>query len=254
MGDTDDAPTLRFAGRRIGTESSATTAPRRIPSRWEQQHLLTVACHDLCEPLNAISLTSEAALLKLRHGEPLPVNHLVDLLTRIQRLASAGSTLVSDVLSVQPPPGRTPPGPFATDVEEALAGAIALQHESLQRAGCQIVVTRSEGGDRICGPWDRRYLVTIFSNLLQNAHRHASGAPISIDIRRTEEGVQISFADGGPGLPVGPEPSDPERTTNFGHHGLGLWIVRASVALLGGRIVARTDLDKGLGYEICLPD
>jgi signal transduction histidine kinase len=222
------------------------------------RRLLRMACHDLCEPLNTLHMCAQAALLAVQKGDSIGVASLSEILGRMERLARTGAALVSDVLSVDQvhsAMATLPSSTSSTDVEEALASAIAIQSEALLRANCQIIVTRPEGTARICGPWNRPAVVSVFSNLLQNSCRYAAGEPITIEIAQVGRHLRISFTDGGPSLSKDPKH---EATSVSGleggpRHGLGLWIVSEAVAALGGRITIGMPSDRGLSVQVLLP-
>jgi two-component system sensor histidine kinase KdpD len=103
-------------------------------------------------------------------------------------------------------------------------------------------------------------IVQILSNLLENAAKYTPpGTTITIGASAREEGIFISVADDGPGLPVG----DPEQLfekfqrgrseSNIIGVGLGLAICRAAARLHGGEIHAFNNPQGGARFEISLP-
>jgi two-component system sensor histidine kinase KdpD len=103
-------------------------------------------------------------------------------------------------------------------------------------------------------------IVQILSNLLENAAKYTPpGTTVTIGASAGEEGIFISVADDGPGLPV----ADPEQLfekfqrgrseSNIVGVGLGLAICRAAARLHGGEIHAFNDPQGGARFEISLP-
>ena len=102
---------------------------------------------------------------------------------------------------------------------------------------------------------DKRRLVRVIANLLDNAHKYGEG-PTSVSLRRVEDGVQIAVEDAGPGVPAD------ERSLIFDRFsrgagagrrgsgegtGLGLALVAEHVRLHGGRVWVEDRLDGGEG-------
>ena len=111
---------------------------------------------------------------------------------------------------------------------------------------------------------DKRRLVRVIANLLNNAERYAGG-PTLVSVRKIDEQVQIAVEDGGPGIP--PEERDVvferfargggagRRSTGGDGVGLGLALVTEHVALHGGRawVEDRTDGESGARFVVELP-
>ncbi len=107
----------------------------------------------------------------------------------------------------------------------------------------------------------RNYLYSIFVNLISNSvkYRRAGIPPvIRISSVLTAEGVDIIFADNGLGIDM-----DKFAHYMFGlykrfhHHvegkGIGLYMVKAQVETLGGRISVQSEVNKGTTFHISLP-
>jgi signal transduction histidine kinase len=210
------------------------------------------AYHDLCSPLGAIRLLLDLSLMRLRRGDDMGAAEVECLLIRVGQLVTHGIRIVDDALLSSPPPGRIVEDvAVEVDFEDVLASAISLQGEALRRAECDVIVTREGANGRIRGAWNERALTSLFSNLLQNASRHAAGAPVRVVLTHGSRYLHLRFADGGPGFRMRPMPtvSDGESL----RHGLGLSIIWRAVAELDGDIELRTELGRGLVYEIRLP-
>jgi signal transduction histidine kinase len=104
----------------------------------------------------------------------------------------------------------------------------------------------------------RRHLEEILVNILQNAREALGkdGGKISIAARRLSENlIEISIADDGPGIP----PERLERvfeahfTTKEKGTGLGLAIVKHNVELYAGTIRAESKLGKGARFVLVFP-
>jgi signal transduction histidine kinase len=110
---------------------------------------------------------------------------------------------------------------------------------------------------------DKRRIVRVIANLLDNAAKYGGGAT-SVGLRRVEDGVQIAIEDRGPGVPEEDRALIFERFSrgaSAGRRGssdgvgLGLALVAEHVNLHGGRVWVedRADGDEGARFIVQLP-
>jgi two-component system sensor histidine kinase KdpD len=106
---------------------------------------------------------------------------------------------------------------------------------------------------------DPVFIDQVFTNLLENAARHAPpGTPIRVRAGMFDsDWVRITVEDGGPGVPTDalahlfdkfsriPRPGDGSRPGS----GIGLAVVRGLVEAMGGRVAARTGELGGLAVD-----
>jgi signal transduction histidine kinase len=116
---------------------------------------------------------------------------------------------------------------------------------------------------QLCGPLsvraDRTLLMQMFSNLLENAIRHAGrGALIRIDCQRLGADAVVRVIDSGPGIPAAEHQRvfdrlyRLERSRNTPGNGLGLALV-AAILKLHRFTVALSDAAPGLCVTIRMP-
>lgn len=112
---------------------------------------------------------------------------------------------------------------------------------------------------RLFGPADREILAQAVTNLIENAVFHTPpGAAIAVSLSRRANGVAITVADDGPGIPDDERSNvlkrfyrlDPSRSA--GGAGLGLALVSA-VADIHGAKLTLMDNRPGLRVELLLP-
>ncbi|MBU3688677.1 MAG: hypothetical protein B7C54_03900 [Acidimicrobiales bacterium mtb01] len=114
--------------------------------------------------------------------------------------------------------------------------------------------------DRVEVPMARDQIVQVLSNLVHNAIKFSSpDCIISVEARRSEEGVTVSVLDRGRGL----RPTELERifepffqssvTENLGGTGMGLSICHSIVSKHGGRIWAEVREGGGAAFRFSLP-
>jgi len=109
---------------------------------------------------------------------------------------------------------------------------------------------------------DELQLRQVVANLVNNAIVHTPpGSPIEVSVTRGREQAALSIADHGPGL-KGEEArrvfepfyrADPGRSRDRGGSGLGLSIVAAVVAALGGAVQVLETPGGGATFRIDLP-
>ena len=139
---------------------------------------------------------------------------------------------------------------------DAVDDALALLAPRLESAGAGI--DRSTlGADARRVLADRRLLIHALVNLIKNAVEASAGPSPVVTLRATVEGptAWLAVADDGPGIP----PDDLRRIFDAGYstkgtgRGLGLAIVRESVAAQGGEIRAESRPGRGTEFRIGLP-
>ena len=109
---------------------------------------------------------------------------------------------------------------------------------------------------------DREKFNMILTNLLSNAVKFTpEGGTITVSALQTEEGIQVSVADTGPGIPRELWSriferffqAEPSLTRQHEGMGLGLSIARGMVELFGGRIWLESEVGKGSTFFFSLP-
>ena len=102
-------------------------------------------------------------------------------------------------------------------------------------------------------------VATALQNLLVNAHEHAPGARVSVEVRTAGELVQVTVSDDGPGMPSPSAASLFDRGVSGPESrgsGLGLSIARELVRRQGGELElggTATGTATGTTFVISLP-
>jgi signal transduction histidine kinase len=132
-----------------------------------------------------------------------------------------------------------------------------------ERAGRRRVSLATEIGDEARTiTADPGALDQVLRNLLENAIRYApDGSSIVVEARVEGEGIAITVADAGAGIPREHLPriferfyrADPSRSRDEGGTGLGLAIVRHLVEGHGGRVSAESTLGEGTRITCWFP-
>lgn len=213
-----------------------------------QKRFLGDIAHELCSPIARINFA--VAALEQRTGAE-NLEYVQDVREEVEHM----STLVSELLTfskagMQLAEVQWIPVPVAEIARRAVA------RESV--AGTTVVIAVDENL-RVMG--DPDYLFRSLSNLIRNSVRYAGEfGPIQISAKSEDEGVLITVADNGPGLPedaldeVFAPFHRPElaRTRETGGAGLGLAIVKSCIEACKGTVRCRNRPPHGLIVEIRL--
>ena len=218
--------------------------------------LLRAVSHDLRSPLTAIAAAGEAvALPSLSQSEREELASVIAQETR--RL----SRLVENLLDQSRlEAGVAAPRQEWMSVEEVLTTAID------ELAPKPDDFTLSVDRDLPLVRADSTQLERAFVNVLENAHRHSGGHPVSVRARavRTHGGqndrVIVRVVDRGPGIPPLQlervfEPFYRAGTARSGHRGsgLGLAIARGFVNANGGKLYVESLPGQGATFVFELP-
>jgi signal transduction histidine kinase len=144
-------------------------------------------------------------------------------------------------------------GPEHSSVETLeVASLIDPMIESMRLRG--VPVTWSGGSAWAAGRPDE--VLQIVHNLLENAARHAEGAPVSVAVTTSDDEVRVEVSDSGPGIPTRLESRLFERGARRDGspgHGLGLHIARRLAREMGGDLRLRPAGPRGAGFTLMLP-
>ncbi|MBL8315429.1 MAG: PAS domain-containing protein [Rubrivivax sp.] len=251
--------------RVIGTHTDITAAKQAEALRIERDRaaaadvaksqFLSRVSHELRTPLNAI--LGFAQLLDLDHGGMPELQrawvrqvigsgrHLLALMDDVLDLSSAQT----GQLAVQCAPVRLRP---------VFDEAWAMLARDAEARG---ITLRGEVDDSVVLLADRKRLTQVVSNLLSNAIKYNhQGGWVQVGSRPVDGAVELSVADGGPGLTVEQqarlfnpfERLGAERSAVQGT-GLGLALTRQLLDAMGGTITVRSEPGVGSVFSVRLP-
>lgn len=216
--------------------------------------LLASISHDLRTPLSAIA-GAGSLIAQPEYG--LNVDRRTTLGNLIERKARDMSQLLTNVLElVQMEFGGRVLRSDWHAVDDLVA--LALRASESRLAQCRIALDLPPELPLILV--EPTLIVQILSNLLENASKYTPpGTIVTICASVREDGIVISVADDGPGLPPG-NPEDlfekfqrGRSESNIVGVGLGLAICRAAARLHGGDIRASNKPEGGARFDISLP-
>lgn len=221
----------------------------------QKDGMIGIVAHDLRSPLNHIKGFS--SLLPI--SGPLNDEQQMQL-NQINKLIEQGNLLISDLLYVN--------GIQQFDIElkvkqfdlvDFIRELIKDFHLELERKSQKLVFDSST--DNLFIETDPEVLRRVLDNIVSNALKFSeNGSSVYLDID-TDQGLQISVRDEGPGISdeelpklfemfqkLSAKPTGGENST-----GLGLSIVKALIDKLGGHVDVMSQLGIGTKFVICLP-
>lgn len=219
-----------------------------------RDELLTIAAHELRNPMHALSLEASGALRAARkNGDPTIITRLERMVLAINRYVERANVLL-DVSRINAGKLhlRAEPVDFARVVKEVTEAyeAEALHH----RVSFKVQVP-----DTLVGRWDRTAVEQIVSNLVSNAIKYGAGQPVEICLRTGGDEVELRVRDQGVGISDADQQRifdrfeqvmSGERRAGFG---IGLWLVRSVVEAHGGRLDIASTLGVGSTFSVRLP-
>jgi signal transduction histidine kinase len=210
--------------------------------------------HEISQPLGAISLNSETAILLLNKSPPNS-DEVRDLLGRIGQDCTRVTSTVRDMRKLFK---REPSSAALCDVNHLIREALAAERRELNSRNIQV----QEELDDDIPPLkiDAHQFQHVFLNLIANAADAMSSVTDRPRILRVasqlkESNAILSVRDTGTG--IGTEEMDkifePMFTTKASGMGMGLWICRAIVESYGGQLKAWSRINDGSIFQITLP-
>lgn len=226
---------VTHARRAVVAEASALRTLRgRLETADHDLHTGKARLHELRATLAGIATATE--LLQRTEIAPSYREHLHQMtIAELRRL----DRLVSD----------TSAGPVAPTELDATIRPIVVRHEA---AGLE-VSWQPSGHVVMARPDDVAVIVNV---LLSNAHRHAAGQAVRVEVRAVGNTVELSVSDDGPGV----DPAVRAWLFSWGAHGpgspgqgIGLAAARMLAEELDGRLDIAPGTERGARFVLSLP-
>ncbi|WP_374090037.1 DUF4118 domain-containing protein [Methylomicrobium lacus] len=239
---------------RLRLAEQAKIVQLQIETEGLRNSLLSSISHDLRTPLATI--VGSASILAEDDGS-LKAEDKIEVSRAIYDEARRMSNLVSNILDM----ARLDAGTIQLHKEwyplEEIIGTVLTRFDK-RTNDRQVKVTLPPGIPMIYA--DAVMIEQVLTNLLENALRYTpAGSPLEIAAEMSADGVEISLADRGPGIPEGLENRLFEKFYRIRNEtaqsgvGLGLAICRAIVAVHGGSIRAHNRAGGGAIFSFNLP-
>ncbi|MFG5382343.1 sensor histidine kinase [Yoonia sp. R2-816] len=274
-----DAQTTRFAGRdgtkdtiyrvviaRAGTDIVLSFEDQTAAEEAGQMRRDFVAnvSHELRTPLTAL-LGFIETLGGAARDDAAARDRFLGIM---QKEASRMTRLVDDLLSLSRVEEDERVRPREdVDLAGILSSVIKGLEPQAEKAGVKVCLRAPEESEVV--PGDTGQLIQVFSNLIENGIKYgASGGVVNVTLFNREaharlrgEGVQVSVADRGDGIPSHHIARlterfyrvDNHRSREVGGTGLGLAIVKHIVNRHRGRLVIESEEGQGTEVSVFLP-
>lgn len=225
-------------------------------NRLKSDFVATIS-HELRTPLSVILGYTDL----LADGAYGPVTaEQQDTLQRLYRGACTLRELVNETLDLS----RLEAGELALDPKLVALGDVLRElSEDMQLAEAKpgVTVTWDIPPGLPALTTDPEKLKLVLKNLVANAIKFTDAGEVTVSATPQEGGCLVTVADTGPGIAPAALPfifdafrqADASRTRRHGGVGLGLYIVRRLLDLLGGRITVDSVVGHGSTFRVYLP-
>lgn len=223
-----------------------------------RDEFLSIAAHELRTPLTALTLRLRNLEQWLGRAPNVGLDgNVLPQVDRAIRQAGRLADLVDTLLDVSRIiGGRLAIQPESTDLAELVHEVAETFVEQARTVGCTLFV---EAPEQLVADVDRFRVEQVITNLLTNAIKYGSGAPIEVRLALHDGFAELSVRDHG----IGIKATDTARifekferavpTRNYGGFGLGLYITRHLVEAHGGTIRVQSEPGRGSLFTVCLP-
>lgn len=219
-----------------------------------QRRFISIVSHEFRTPLTGIQGFSE-----LIRDEDLTPEETREYADDINRDAQRLARLIGEMLDL----GRLESGRIeltlsAVDLNAVVREVVARSAPAAGRRELRVETDDSLPPIRA----DADKITQVMTNLVSNAVKYsADGGTVTVATQREDDGVHVSVADTGFGIPAGDlerifepyERVESSETARVEGTGLGLPIVRGIVRLHGGRVWVESQIGRGSTFHVVLP-
>jgi signal transduction histidine kinase len=141
-------------------------------------------------------------------------------------------------------------------VDCCLLAEDALRYTADLRAANRVAVERRYAAPQVAAAGDPDLLRPVLLNLVRNAlQAMPEGGALTIGAAPAADGVRITVADTGPGIPPAVREGifRPFFTTRTRGTGLGLTVAGRLVTAMGGRLEVESEVGRGTTFTVVLP-
>ncbi len=209
-----------------------------------REELIAIAGHELRNPLAALQITIDSLHRSGRapeHAQALArqAGRLRDLVTRFVDIAALDS------------------GTFELRTSDIDLASVAAKEARRISAEAERIAVDAPAPVPLHA--DQARLQLVVASLLDNALKFGGGEPVTLRVRRDEDGGLVEVGDRGPGL----QPHERETvfrpfgkrvsSRHYGGFGLSLWLSRAVLDRHGGSIIALPNPGGGALFRVRVP-
>jgi two-component system phosphate regulon sensor histidine kinase PhoR len=213
--------------------------------------------HELRTPVSNMRAVVDALLAGAAEDPEAAKRFMTDLDRESRRLADIiEDLLVLSRMESEGAAGAAEPFQIAEMLEEAIAEKSELAEKH------QVELALADGGAGMSIKGDRTLIKTATVNLLDNAIKYNKPqGRVEVSVEHGEDGVTISVADTGIGIPRGDQRKiferfyrvDKARSRETGGTGLGLSIVKHAAEFHGGSVKVTSTEGHGSTFSLILP-
>jgi signal transduction histidine kinase len=217
--------------------------------------ILSLAAHELRNPLHALALQLALARTMAQSGER---EQAVERIHRAELTLRRYSERVTVLMELLASPGATYPlAPRPVDVPALLETLVdSLEQEARSRGIAMTLDVAGVGMRRV----DPVALEQVIDNLLLNAFKHSGGTRIDLRVRGTAGAWTVEVVDNGGGIAPADQAQIFEKFAVARHSsrgtgtGLGLWIASQLVHAMRGAITLASAPGAGSVFAVRIPD
>ena len=217
--------------------------------------ILSLAAHELRNPLHALALQLALARTMAQSGER---EQAVERIHRAELTLRRYSERVTVLMELLASPGAVYPlAPRPVDVQALLATLVdSLEQEARSRA-IAVTLDAADAGIRSVDPVA---LEQVVDNLLLNAFKHSRATQVDVRVRAAAGGWTVEVVDNGGGIAPADQALIFEKfavarhSTRGSGSGLGLWIASRLVHAMRGAITLDSAPGAGCAFAVRIPD
>ncbi len=215
---------------------------------------LAVATHELRNPLTPILLCLQLIRAAEESKDHAKLTHELDRLERQIKHFVTRTKVLLEVAQISSGKFRLDASKF--NLSELIAGVVNDYVPLVNRSGSQLAVSIQND---VIVVLDSIAVSGIVENLLSNAIKYGQGKPIEISLTATNEMAQIAVRDNGIGIDEKDNARIFERFERAvgrqvqSGFGVGLWLSRSYVELMGGSITVFGEPGAGSLFTVSLP-
>ncbi len=239
-------------------EASEQPADRLIEELREaikvRDDFLAIATHELRNPLTPILLGLQLIRAAEKSKDGAKLMHELDRLERQIKHFVARTSILLEVAQITS--GKFHLDPSELNLSELIAEVVNDYMPLAVRSGSQLTINVQND---VIGLFDRTAVSGIVENLLSNAIKYGQGKPIEIALTATAEVARITIRDNGIGIDEKDKARIFERFERAvgrqvqSGFGIGLWLSRSYVELMGGSITVFGEPGAGSLFTVSLP-
>jgi len=229
-----------------------------VASRMKTE-FIGIVSHQLRAPLTNLRFSLDFLLSeKTEHIKIDPKEYFVILQENTKRMG----VLIDNLLTISRlEGGKLPQDKKLVSLGEAVSNSVAKNKPFAAASQIRIVTNFQPDLGRVLV--DPFWLDQIITNLLDNAIRYSKGGgQVDINIQRKGKKILLAIKDQGVGIPKEEQKFIFEKFFRSANalkqqtdgSGLGLYIVKKFIELLGGKIWFHSAVDKGTAFYFSLPE